>query len=367
MRIEELAKVTDVTETIHPDRRRFLRTGAMTIAAAHIGGFGQSGSESTCATGVGGHRQCGGVAQFPTPDVVESCRESRARGLLDLHLHQLAAHAPLCSRVGAEVPRAARRDRRPHTRVRVRTEHRQRPSRGAADADRISRRDRQRLRHLACVQQPILAGPLLHRCARTRSRASVRRGRVPTVGDGHSAVARRSGCRRRREGVVSVAGERRRSRGGLGATCGRRKPTSATTGSRTSRRAAAPTRIGVASMRRPRGWHSISGRWRASGRWAGRRPSSAAPTGGSSTAFMRATCISSWGRHGRSPRCVFACRSTGSRQAPPTAWTSTRAATAWWSNSGCISWSGSRSQSSIERSRSSSSMPGVEAFAFTFG
>ena len=37
------------------------------------------------------------------------------------------------------------------------------------------------------------------------------------------------------------------------------------------------------------------------------------------------------------PRYGFACQSTGSRRAPLTAWTSTRAATARSSNSGCIS------------------------------
>src|SRR6185295_19564647 len=33
--------MTDGTDAIHPDRRRFLRTGALTIAAAQLGIFGR--------------------------------------------------------------------------------------------------------------------------------------------------------------------------------------------------------------------------------------------------------------------------------------------------------------------------------------
>ena len=64
----------------------------------------------------------------------------------------------------------------------------------AADEDRVPGRDRQRLRHLARVRQPILAGALLPRCARTRSPASLRRGRVRTVRAGHSAPAGEAGA-----------------------------------------------------------------------------------------------------------------------------------------------------------------------------
>ena len=99
---------------------------------------------------------------------------------------------------------------------------------------------------------------------------------------------------------------------------------------------------GAASDRRrhyaaPPGWRSINGRWLATGPWASRLPSRPVPTAASCTAFTRATCISSWDRHGKAPQFVSASRSTGSRQALHTARTWTTAATARLSNSGCTS------------------------------
>ena len=49
--------------------------------------------------------------------------------VLDVHVHQLAADTPVCPRLGREVPGGgARRDRRPHARVRGRARCRQHPS-----------------------------------------------------------------------------------------------------------------------------------------------------------------------------------------------------------------------------------------------
>ena len=120
-----------------------------------------------------------------------------------------------------------------------------------------------------------------------------------------------------------------RSRSRLGQSEDRRKPTSATTatqnfasrgGADLDRRRvyAAPARLAL-------------NQWALAGEWTmGRqvdRPEQVL-MGGSSTAFTRATFISSWGRYGENLQYVFACRSTGSRQARPTASTLTRAAMA---------------------------------------
>ena len=84
-------------------------------AARHVG-HGRGGWSGTAR--VGRPRPCERVAQFATPHAVKPRRESRARRLLDLYLHQLAAHASVRSRLGTEVQAGARRDRRAHTRIR---------------------------------------------------------------------------------------------------------------------------------------------------------------------------------------------------------------------------------------------------------
>ena len=76
-------------------------------------------------------------------------RPRRAGQLLDLHLHQLAADASLCPRLGRQVQGPGPdRDRRPHPRVRLRARPRQRPPRGQGPGGRLPGRDRQRLRDL---------------------------------------------------------------------------------------------------------------------------------------------------------------------------------------------------------------------------
>ena len=128
-----------------------------------------------------------------------AARESGPRPVLDLHLHQLAARAPLRPRVVHEIqgpgPRGARRA---HARVPVRRRHRERPPRSARHADRLPGRGRQRLRDLACVQEPVLAGLLLRRCAGAHPPPSVRRGRIRTVGEGPSSAAGRGRRQRHR-------------------------------------------------------------------------------------------------------------------------------------------------------------------------
>ena len=65
-------------------------------------------------------------------------------------------------------------------------------------ADRLPGRGRQRPRHLAGLQQPVLAGAVFHRCAGARPAPPLRRGRVRTVGNGHSGIAGRGRDQRRR-------------------------------------------------------------------------------------------------------------------------------------------------------------------------
>ena len=60
------------------------------------------------------------MAQFAPSDVGKPAREGRARRLLDLYLHQLAADASVRSRLGTEVQARTRRDRRAHPGVRIR-------------------------------------------------------------------------------------------------------------------------------------------------------------------------------------------------------------------------------------------------------
>src|SRR5215472_2862309 len=65
------------------------------------------------------------MAQFRAADVRRVARRGHRGGLLDIHLHQLAAPAPLSARLGGEILRPwAGDDRRSHTGVLVRTQAR---------------------------------------------------------------------------------------------------------------------------------------------------------------------------------------------------------------------------------------------------
>ena len=139
------------------------------------------------------------VAQFAAVDDGRPARKGRPDRLLDLYLHQLAAHPALCPRMGREIQESGSgRDRRAHARVRLRARRRQRSPRREGHAGRLSDRDRQRLCDMECLQQRLLAGPLFRRCAGTHSPSSIRRGRLRTVGKGHSAIAGRGRSQRRR-------------------------------------------------------------------------------------------------------------------------------------------------------------------------
>ena len=76
--------------------------------------------------------------------------------------------------------------------------------------DRLSRRDRQRLRHLARVPQRILAGALFHRCQGTHPPSPLRRRRVRRIGARDSAAIGGSGQARShpRHGAGQATGAR---------------------------------------------------------------------------------------------------------------------------------------------------------------
>ena len=92
-------------------------------------------------------------------------------------------------------------------------------------------------------------------------------------------------------------------------------------------RLAVPNPIVVASIPPPA--RLALNEWALAGEWTmgKQEPSSAPPTDGLHTAFMRATFMSSWVRHGKGAPCVSGCRLTGSRRVLRTASTSTRAGT----------------------------------------
>ena len=123
-----------------------------------------------------------------------------ARRLLDVLVRQLAAHAAVRQRVARAVSRPrARRRRRARARVRLRARPRQRAPRGRRAGRRLPGRHRQRLRDLAVVREPLLAGRLPRRSRRARPVPPLRRGRLRGDRAGDPAAAgRRRGARPRR-------------------------------------------------------------------------------------------------------------------------------------------------------------------------
>ena len=143
----------EVANDIDHDRRRFLGSAAMTIAAAHLRHVGQAVEASQRAP-----RELAAIGSaaewLNSPRLTPDSLAGKVV-LVDFWTYTCInwlRTASVRSRVGGEVPPRARRHRRAHTRVPVRTQHRQRAPCRAADADRVSGCDRQRLLHLAGVQ-----------------------------------------------------------------------------------------------------------------------------------------------------------------------------------------------------------------------
>ena len=157
------------------------------VAFFHGLGGGPNGGQSELASLLRARR----LAQFAAADARGPARQSRSRPFLDLHLHQLAAHAGLPSRLGGEIQgQGTGRDRRPHAGIpfeknldNVRREAKTcvstTPSRSTAitpfgepSITSIGRRSISSTRRGACV-------------------TSFRRGLLRPVGNGHSASAER--------------------------------------------------------------------------------------------------------------------------------------------------------------------------------
>ena len=181
----------------------------------------------------------------------------------------------------------------------------ERVRRAVADAgDRLPGRRRQRLRGLARLRQPLLAGAVLRRRRRRHPRPALRRRALrsspsacssSSSGSSASSSPPRGGAWRRRP---------------TGITCARPRRTSASGGARDHR--ARPSGLPL-------------NRWALAGAWVGRTASAsswASPAGASPSVSTRATCISCSpaAPAGRSPS---ACASTARRRASPTASTST--------------------------------------------
>ena len=116
------------------DRRRFFGMAALSLAACvdwHER-FGDSVDHGETVPTIrrkrpGLARSGDSLAQFSATDGGGPSGQSRARRLLDLHLHQLASHTAIRSRVGRPVQGTrAGRHRRAHTRIHVRGRRRQR-------------------------------------------------------------------------------------------------------------------------------------------------------------------------------------------------------------------------------------------------
>ncbi len=123
-----------------------------------------------------------GLAQLAPADRRGTQGQGRADRLLDLFLHQLPARHSLCPGLGGEVQGSgAGGDRRAFARIRLRARRRQRQEGGRRPQDRLPRRHRQRLRHLARLQEPVLAGALLHRRRGPHPPPPFRRGRLRPV------------------------------------------------------------------------------------------------------------------------------------------------------------------------------------------
>ena len=150
--------------------------------------------------------------------------------------------------------------------------------------------DRQRLRDLGRLRQPLLACALLRRHGRRDSGPALRRGTLRRIRARHPAAARRRARTRRRRRA------RRRGRGRLGSTTHARH-TSATDARTASPHRTVPRSRNATPTRSPSACASTTGPFPASGRSDARVSCSTRPAGASPSDSMRATLIS-----GVSPR-----------------------------------------------------------------
>ena len=157
---------------------------------------------------------------------------------------------------------------------------------------RLSDRDRQRLRRLAGVRQPLLAGPVHRRRRGPHPLSPLRRGRVRHVRDGRPAAAPRGGCRGLRSGARRGGSEGLRGRSRLvdpriARDVPRLRPEQRL---RVARPRAVQRAAQLSGSRR--GSTSTSGRRPGRGRSRSTRPCSTSPVDGSLSASGPAT--STW-------------------------------------------------------------------------
>src|SRR5471030_2732717 len=156
-------------------RRHVAKRRCDDVDACRRGGHRDAGRRRHAAA-IDGRRQ---MAQLPRADAGRAERQRGADRLLDLLLHQLTAQPALRRGMGQEIQGPGPGgDRRARPRIRLRARHRQRRHRREKTGHHLPGRHRQRLRHLARDEQPVLAGALLHRRAGPRARPPLRRGRV---------------------------------------------------------------------------------------------------------------------------------------------------------------------------------------------
>ena len=243
------------------------------------------------------------LAQLRAADARGPPRPSRPRRLLDLHLHQLAAHPPVSSGLGREI-RGRRPDhhRRAYARVRLRARPRQRRRAVARLRRRVPGRHRQRLRRLAALREPLLAGAVHRRRRGPHPLPPFRRGRVRDDRDGRSSSCSSTPVRTTSTRTWSPVEPRGLEVAADWARCERPRRTWAMARARASRRT---------TSRRFDEPHAYAARralplnhWALSGTWTVARhaASSTRPADGSPSSSTPATSTSSWARRRRARR-----------------------------------------------------------------
>ncbi len=141
-------------------------------------------------------------AGWTASDVDSPARQGRAGRLLDVLLHQLPADAAVSRDVVPHVRQRRVRDRRrAHAGVRLRARRVEREGGDEGVRRPLSGRDRQQLRHLEQLRQPVLAGRVPDRRSWTCPRGPLRRGRV-LEDRGRDPLAARGTRRRASEGCA---------------------------------------------------------------------------------------------------------------------------------------------------------------------
>jgi hypothetical protein len=102
-------------------------------------------------------RSCYSMAQFSPAGTCRPAWKSRSGSVLDLQLHRVAADLSVCRRLVGEVQgQRSGRGWSTHTRIQFRARRRQCSESGEGSRSWISDCDRQSLRDLGCVHEPIL-------------------------------------------------------------------------------------------------------------------------------------------------------------------------------------------------------------------